>query len=211
MAFDVVDCIADVWFRLGFSSAADMAVSNRWVTIAELYQFADEAVKGLARTTALFLGYDVTIAVVAGTASYALPARHVFTEGAWLIYSGGAIQLLRLTGTGQLFALDATWSVKTGLPTRLSLDAQDVDTCILYPSPVSNSTLAQVLEIYPPDVADGASVLPVSAVLQDAVSYAMLAGALSKESDSARPEVAAHCKERMLMYAAIAAKLWGKA
>jgi len=208
MALDVSACILDVWYRLGFSSADDLA-NETWLTVAELYQFLDDAVKALGRSTGVFLTYDATIAVTPGLPTYALPARHVFTESAWLLYADGHVQLLRLTGVGQLFALDANWPTTLGDPTRLSLDAQDVETCILYPVPLQNATLAQVCETYPADVALGGAALALNPVLQDMLTYAALAGARSKESDSRDGDMAKHFAARVAMYQAIVESLWG--
>lgn len=209
MPCDVANVVnADVWYRLGFKNQADLVAAN-WLTLAELYQYADDAMKLLARTTSVFLTYDRSINVVAATASYALPTGHIFTEGAWLVYGSGALQLLRLSTVGQLFALDALWEMRTGLATRLSLDAADAVTCVLYPNPTVNSTLNQILQQAPVDVTSGTSVLPLSPVLEIYFSAAMLAGALSKESDSARPEVAAHLQERLKMMDAVIQSLWG--
>lgn len=204
---DTANCIADVWFRLGFLNAADAAVDDRWVTIPELYQFGDDAVKLLARTSSLFLTYDASVAITGGTSTYATPASHIFTEGAWL--SGPPVQLLRLSTVGQLFALDANWPAAAGIPSRLSLDAAGVGFEVLYPSPLAAGTLAGILEICPPTVTSAASTIPVSSIFQDYFSYAMLAGALGKESDSARPEIAAHAKERLALYGAVIEHLFG--
>jgi len=206
---DVLNSVNDVWFRLGFQNYEDMAVDDRWVTLSELWQFADDVVKALSRSTGVFMTYDASIAVIAGQPSYALPASHVYTEGAWLLYAGMPLRLLRLSGVGQLFALDANWGTTVGDPTRLSLDAQDVETCILYPSPIGNATLAQIMEACPITVGPGSSALPLSPVLGDMFSYACLAGARSKESDSRDGEMAAHFAERVSMYRQIVEKLWG--
>ena len=208
MSFDVANCLSDVWFRLGFSSQSDMTAAGSWVTSAELYQWADDALKALARTTSVFLTYDTSVAVRGGTASYALPARHVFTESAWLIYPT-RVQLMRFSGSQELFALDANWPVIQGPPKRLSLDAGSVSTMIFYPLPTTSATLAMVLEVYPPDVTAGSSTVAASPIFQDYASLACLAGALGKESDYSRREVAAHARKRMDMYAAIARQLWG--
>jgi len=204
---NVID--SDLWYRLGFQSQADLLAAN-WLTVGELYQFADDAVKAIARATSLFLTFDDSIAVSAGTAAYALPAGHIFTEGAWLVYASGGIQLLRLTTVGQLFALDAVWGTKTGAPVRLSLDARDAVSCVLYPSPTANATLAQIMQQTPADVAEGATALPLSPVMEIYFSSAILAAALSKESDSARPEVAAHLVERLGLIDAVIQSLWGE-
>lgn len=209
MSLDVANVVnADVWFRLGFLSQADLVAAS-WLTLAELYQYADDAAQFLARTTSLFLTDDASIVVIAGTAAYALPTGQIYTESAWLLYGSGALQLLRPSTVGQLFALDALWAARTGPPTRLSLDAANATTGTLYPNPTANSTLNQILEQAPDTVASGASVLPLSPALEIYFSDAAVAGALSKESDSARPEVAAHLQERLKMMDAVIQSLWG--
>jgi hypothetical protein len=209
VALDVANCIPDTWFRLGFSNLADMSAANTWIQTSELYQWADDFMKALGRTTAVFLTYDASVNVTPGTAAYFLPAGHVFTEGAWLVYLWSGVQALRLTTTQELYALDATWPATQGSPERLSLDAGDVLTCVLYPNPVSKSVLWLILELLPAPVVLGASVLPCSPILTDAFTYAMIAGALSKESDNAKPEVAAHAANKLRLYAEVAKKLWG--
>jgi hypothetical protein len=205
---DAANCIADLWFRLGFLSPDDMAIDDRWVTIAELYQFADDVVKGLASRLGLFMVYDASIAIVNGTGLYTMPAGHIFTVMAWSVISG-TLQILRLTTSGQLFALDATWPATSGTPTRISFDAGGVGTGTLYPAPTANGTLAQILQQFPAAVVAGSSSIPVSPVLQGYFSYALLAAARSKESDQAMPEIAAHAKARMANYEKVFEHLYG--
>jgi hypothetical protein len=209
MSCDVANLVnADVWYRLGFLSQADLAAAD-WLTLDELYQFCDDAAQCLARNTSLYLTYDDSIDVVAGTPTYALPTGSIYIEGGWLVYAGGALQLLRLTSTGQLFALDAVWGTKTGPPKRLSLDAADARTATLYPNPTANSTLNLILEQAPAAVTAANTALPLSPVLELYFSDAIVAGALGKESDNARPEVAAHLVQRQQMLDAVIQSLWG--
>ena len=186
-----------------------MTAANSWLITSELYQWADDAFKALARTSSVFLAYDASVNVTPGDATYALPTRHIFTESAWLIYASGRVQFLRPVGAQELFALDARWPVKQGPPKRISLDAGNVQTAVLYPSPTLAATFAQVLEVYPPDIVSGASTVAASPIWQDAICYAIIGGALSRESDSARREVAAHAQKRFSTYVEIARKLWG--
>lgn len=206
---DVANCLADLWFRLGFLNALDMNRDDRWVTLAELYQFGDDRAKLLARTSSLFLTYDASINVVAATAAYNLPAAHVFTLSAWLVNTGGLLQMLRLSSVGQLFGLDGNWPATTGSPSRLSLDEAAVGTATLYPIPIANATLAQILDEYPATVVAGSSSVPVSPILQDYFTDALLAAARGKESDSAMPEIAAHMAERLKLYEQLIEHLWG--
>ena len=206
---DVTNCINELWFRLGFLNADDMARDDRWVTLNELYQFADDAAKALARSTSLFLVYDASIDVTAAGATYALPPGWVWSESAWLVYAAGPVQLLRLSTVGQIFALDAQWSAAAGNPLRLSLDAAGVGNGAIYPAPVAGATLAGVLGVCPPTVTASSSALPLSPVLQDYFTSLMLGGARGKESDSQMADVADHCQERAKLYEATIAHLWG--
>jgi hypothetical protein len=209
MACDVANSIADVWFRLGFLSAAELATNALWLTTTELYQFGDDACKRLSHSAGVFFVVDTSINVVAGTASYALPAAHVFTVMAWMVYAGQPVLVLRMTSVGALFALDANWATTIGDARRISLDAAPVGNATLYPIPIAAGTLAQVCQIFTA-VANGSSTVPLCQLMQDYFSYALLAAALGKESDFAKPEVAMHCGERMKLYEAVAAHLWGK-
>jgi hypothetical protein len=208
MACDVANSITDVWFRLGFLSAAELATNALWLTATELYQFGDDAGKRLAYTAGVFLVVDASINVVSSTPLYALPASHVFTVIAWIVYSGQPLQMLRMSSVGQLFALDGNWAATNGLPLRASLDAGGVGSVTLYPNPTVNGTLSQICQEFPA-IASGSSSVPVSPVMQDYFSYALLSGSLGKESDFAKPEVAGHAHERMKLYEAIAEHLWG--
>jgi hypothetical protein len=195
-------CIADVWYRLGFQNSIEAAAAGAWVTTSELYYFADEAVKRLARTTALFLDYDDSIAVVAGTAIYPQAASQVYTESAWLI--GG--QQLRITPVAALFALDQAYSLTFGPPARISFDAAGADFAVLYPTPTGIGTLCQILQARP---GDGVPTLNVSLVLQDYFTNAMLLRARAKESDNAMPEVSDHLMQRLKMYEELFQQYWG--
>jgi hypothetical protein len=116
-ALDTLASFNDVWYRLGFLGANEIA-STSWATEAELFQFADEAAKKIAYASGVFMLVDTSITVVAATAVYAEPASHVFTVAATIILAGGALQLLRPTPVRDLWALDATWSTTTGNATR---------------------------------------------------------------------------------------------
>ncbi len=211
---DVSKSLADVAYRLGFASLSDLiSDAEAYTNVAELYQFADDAAKKIAYESGVFQNWDTSIAVTVGNAVYSLPANHVFTVLAALINGvSGAPQLLRLTPVRNLWALDANWSATTGAPVRASLDAGSVGTITLYPKPAAGSagTLAQVCQEFPtPPIGSGFTLVPLSVVLQDFFSYAMLAGARGKESEGAMPEMAAHFQSRCDLYEQIIQHLWG--
>ena len=196
-------CIADVWYRLGFQNAAEAAAAGAWVTTSELYYWADEAVKRLTRTTALFLTYDDSVVIAGATSMYPQPASQVYTESAWIV--GG--QQLRITPVAVLFALDQAYSDTFGTPTRISFDAAAAGFLILYPTPNTAGTLGQIMQARP---GDGVPTLNLSTVLQDYFSNAMLLRARAKESDNAMNEVSTHLLERQKMYETVFEHLWGK-
>ena len=201
---DVADCVADLAFRLNFKDGTDLAAAGNWVTVTELYEWADEAVQQLAADAALFVTYDTSITVSSGTALYNLPASHVFLLGAWLAGTG-----LRLTPVRELEALDGTWSATSGAATRCSVDAGKVGTITLYPKPTAGGTLGLLAQQRPATIDATAHTTQLPGVLQDAITYAMLAGARGKESDAAMLDVAAHAEQRLDLYRQVVRHLYG--
>jgi len=200
---DIENCLLDVLYRLGFQGANDIGPSS-WVTPAELYQFADDAAKKIAYEAGVLITVDSSVTVTAGTATYSLPAAHVFTVAAALGSS-----LLRLTSVRDLWALDAAWQGTAGAAARASLDAGGVGTITLYPNPNAGGTLQQVCQMYAQTVTPGTSALPLATVLQDYFSYRMLEGARSKESEERMEEMGQHFQARAEMYEQIMEQYWG--
>jgi hypothetical protein len=201
---NAANCVADVWYRLGFLSQADIDASGTWVASSELYQWADEAAQKIAYASGVFITLDGSITVTPGSGVYALPAAHVFTLQAFL--TAGT---LRVTPVRELEALDATWTATTGIPTRCSMDAGSVGTVTLYPNPTAADTLTQICEEYPPTIASGSSTVALPTPLQDYLSYAMLAGARGKESDAFDQAMSEHFSERVALYEQIVEHLYG--
>jgi hypothetical protein len=201
---DVAHSLADVIWRLGFLNSTDLDAAGTWVTSTELYQFADEAAQLLAYQSGAFVTLDTTVTAVSGTSTYALPASNVFTLAAWL----NGVNL-RITPVRALEALDATWPATSGPSTRASFDAASVGSAVLYPNPTVGGTLTQIAAETPPTIALSTSTVALPSVFQDAFSYAMLAGAKSKESDATDEAIAEHYAGRVALYRAIAAFLFG--
>jgi hypothetical protein len=204
VSLDTANSVSDVLYRLGFQSAGDIAAAGAYVSVAELYQWADEAAKRLAYESGVFLTFDVSITVTSGTAVWTLPAAHVYTVMVWLV-----AKLLRISTVGELFALDGVWPVTSAPSERASFDASGVGTVTLYPNPTVGGTLGQVCQLFPGTIALGGSTVALPTVLQDYFSYAMLAGARGKESDAAMPEMAGHFEERMALYEKVIQHLYG--
>lgn len=199
--------LPDLIYRLGFTGEGEVT-STAWVTMTELYQWADEAAQRLARDTGAFLAWDTSINTGAETAVYALPSYHVYTLAAWF----SAVPL-RITRVQDLFALDgnamSTECQPGSAPTRVSYDAGSVGTATLYPIPGTNGTLKQIMEEVPPTVAAATPTVPLCAIAQDYFLYAMLAGARGKESEGAMPEMLPHFQKRLALLEQLFEHLWG--
>ena len=207
---DTALSVSDVAYRLGFTGAAELLAGVAWVKPAELYQFADDATKKIAYRSSLFISFDTSVAVVADSGVYDLPASHIFTLYALFEDLDGNVSPLRLTTVRDLWALDSIWSTSTAAaPTRCSLDAGSVGTITLYPVPTQPGTLEQICQEHPADVTQAASTVNVPTPLVDYYSYVMLAGARAKESDYRMSEMAEHFKARVDMYEQVFEHLWG--
>jgi len=177
---DLQYAIPDVAYRLGFQNLDDLNAANSWVSLAELYQWADRAAKHLAYQVGVFVVFDDSIDVDAGTASYALPATHVFTLAAALVDDEGIPQMLRLTAVRDLWALDATWSQSSRPATRCSMDAAEWERWCCTRTPRLGGTLSQVCQEFPRPISTGGPLSALPTVLQDYFAYAMLAGARAR-------------------------------
>lgn len=199
--------LADCLYRLGFQSASDLNTAP-WLTATELQQWSDRAAQNLAVHTGVFLTFDTSVPITPGIAQYALPTGHTYTVMAAL---GQANRVLRITPAVELWALDSNWQaascdpVAVPNPSRCSLDAGALGTATLYPVPVSNDTLAQVLQQVPAQTVT----LPLPQVLQSYFSDSMVLGARRKESDHRLPEIADHLEQRLKLMDAILIHLYG--
>lgn len=202
----------DAIFRLGYQTYSDAQASGAYATDAELFQFADDAAKLLAYRVGVLMSLDSSVTITAGVSVYNLQGNHVFTVYAWvapLPNVGGSVQLLRATPVNNLFALDDTWASSSGEATRYSLDAGSVGTITLYPTPVNSGILNQICQEYPATVSYSNLFIDLPYVLQDYLTYSILAAARGKESDQAMPEMAAHFKERTKLYEQVCESLYG--
>ncbi len=215
MSLDIANSVADVIYRLGFADHTALAASN-WISDAQLYQFADDAMRKLAAEKVLFVSWNgeagTPITLANATAQYTLQSGHVFTIMATAITSGGVASNLRITQVKELWALDGLWPTTAGPPKRVSLDAGPVGTITIYPvAAVADGTLNQIMQGQPSTVQSGTSTVQLPTVLQDYFTYAALAGARGKESDNSMGEMAEFFKGMMGLYEQVMSHLWGPA
>ena len=202
VGINVGDVLQRLLPALGCYRMADL---THW-TEEELYEYADEAVKRLARGVGMFTERDATTTVVGGTATYPTPTRHLSTIHASL---GGAN--LQPAKVRELEALDATWQDTSGTPDRYVPDFQGTEQVRLYKKPAAGGTLVFLLYQYPAEVAQGSPTLTAPSPLEDYLTWAILAQARAKEGDAAMPEVAEHAAQRVKQFDQLCAAQWGVA
>jgi len=201
VGINVGDVIQRLLPSLNVYRIADL---THW-TEEELYEYADEAVKQLARTLGLFVERS-PVTVSGGTALYSAPSRHLDTIHASL---GGAN--LRPAKVRELEALDATWQGSSGTVDRYVPDFQGTEKIRLYKTPAAGGTLAVIYHQYPAEVSQASPTLTAPSVFEDYLHWAILAQARAKEGDAAMPEVAKHAAERQSQFKELIADMWGTA
>jgi hypothetical protein len=203
VSFDVANVITNVTPMLGFSSLTDLEASD-WLQLVELYQWADEKVKRAAHAIGLFVETDTSTTTTAAQGTYNCPTGFIDMLA---LYAADA--RLRPSTARELMALDGTWPMTSGTPTRYSMDAGAPGTYVLYPFPVSAIAMLAVFLSYPAQIAQGSSVLAAPLPLQDWIGIAMVAEARRKESEAAMPEVAEHLDEVAALYEKAMLRYWG--
>lgn len=192
--------IADILPALGATSLGDLT----WASDAELFQWADEAVKRLSHRCGVFVERDTSTSVVALTSQYPVPTGHIDTIHVTL---GGLS--LRPSTVADLEALDGTWAVTQGAVKRFSMDADGTGFITLYQVPTTTGTLAWIFHQFPADVTTNAPAVDVPSPMGDYLAYGMLGDARRKESEAAMPEVAEHCDRMMALMEQVATAYWG--
>lgn len=144
-----------------------------------------------------------TVAAVAGTAAYALPARHIATIAAAL--DGSA---LRPATCAELSAENDTWESASGTPVRYVPDMEGREKFGLYPAPDAAGTVSLIHTQSPSAVDTQSPTVNAPAVMADYLAWAMLSQARGKESDAHMADVAAHAAERARMFEQVFAEYW---
>jgi hypothetical protein len=197
---DIANVIYDILPALGATSLGDLD----WCTETELFQWADEAAKRLARTAGVWVEIDSSTAVMPSTSNYSAPVDHIDT-----IHVHLGTTVLRETSVRELLALDGSWQTSPGAVTRYSMDAGDPGTITIYQIPTAAGTLTVIYHQYPAQIEAGASLIAVASPIQDYFGYSMLAEARRKESDASMPEMADHFDQRVALYEQVIEHLWG--
>lgn len=175
-------------------------------TEAELYEFCDEAAKRLARTVGCFVERDASTTISAGTAGYAVPARHISTIHA----SAGSAGLVAVS-IGELEAFDDDWPNTEATPTPERYTHTTTEQVTLYPKPDTGTStpLALVFHRYPADISADSAILTAPACLREYFHFSVLAAARGRESKGAMPEVAAFFGQLVDLYEEAISAYWG--
>jgi hypothetical protein len=203
VGINLQEVIGDLLPHLNAETIADLV----WWSKDDFYNWANEGAKALASRVGLFVERDASISTVSGTASYALPARHLSTIHASI---GSGLTPLKSASAAELDALDTAWETAAGTPERFvhRLGTENIQ---LYKAPDSIETLALVFHQYPAEVSDSSPYLTAPAVLREWFLWWVLAEARRQEGDAGMPEVAAHLDERLGLMEAVMKEYWGSA
>ncbi len=177
----------------------------------ELIAFVDEYLKRLGRICGVFIARSTAFTIVAGTATYSLPTRHISTiRATWVGAS------LTPSSTDELELLDSDYLTTQGTPLYWYQDKIGIGKIGLYPVPNAAmallvTPLAVLYHEYPADVdaAEVNMVLPMPTPVMEVVQAKMLAEAFGKESDGAIPEVAQHLTKRLDMMEQLLTEYYG--
>lgn len=209
VGIDLRDCFESIYPTLNAQGAGDLV----WWYDAEIYAWLDEAAKRLARNTGSFIERDTSIALVAGTPTYDLPARHIST-----VHVSAGNRLMTPTNAQELEALDAVFldsheSAASPLPRKYLHDADGLDKIRVYRKPGAGVTgqLGLVMHRFPASVAQGSSVVALPQPFREYFTFFVLGEARSKESKGAMPEVGAWFRELAGMVEQVAMDYYGSA
>lgn len=197
MAVNVATLLTSLLPALNAAALTDAELSF-WTT-AELYEFADEAAKWLARNAGVFVAVDSSFQA---ERSVDLTDFHIST-----IFAAVDGAALREANVRELEALDATWESTQGLPKRYTMTG--ARTLKIYPDPMSEGALELIEHRLPADITSLNATLAAPAAIAGFLAIAILGAARSKEGDASMPEIAAHCTERTNLYAGVLTALYG--
>ncbi len=198
MSVDLLDLLPEVYPALGSADGSDLVF---WTTGA-LSRFAYDAGDSLARRVP-FMALRTTLSVVAGTAEYSLPARHVGT-----IHVSVAGYSLRPTSVEELDALDDDWRTYEDYSERYIEGLGGEKKVRLHPKPIVTATGHIAYTEHP---SDDSTTLAVPHALKEYFRLAIIAGARGSGDKGSMPEVAAWCTRVMGLMEQVAAGYWSAA
>jgi len=153
-------------------------------TEAELYAYADEGLKRLARQAQAF-PVTGSVSVTAGTRVYTLPSRTVSVAG--VAFNSAE---LKPAGAAHLEARSATWESDSGTPSHYTLDLVGLKQVALWPVPDAGGTLNVVVQEYPAPVTSSSPTVTAPGFVEDWIYFTALADARRKEGEGQMQDIA---------------------
>jgi hypothetical protein len=195
---DASSVIADLAPALNAATTSDLAF---WTT-TELYGYADENLKRLARQAGVFA--ERTQTSPGAVSSFSLGSRDIaILQAAW----NGVVILP--TTLRDLDALDTLWADAAAATPRRYLADAGLAQRRLYPPAASGSTLDLITFQSPADVTSGAPQCAAPPLLQDWLYFVLLAEARGRNGEGAMPDVAAQARQFAALLETAARHYWG--
>lgn len=202
--YNLAGVLSQIYPQLNASGQNDLIF---W-TVAELYQWLDEAAQRLARTCDVFVVRDQSLVSVVNQASYPLPPAQIATIQVDL---GGMV--LRPASAHELEALDALWTqAAPGIPRKFVQDTAGLEQITLYPPPGGPSqglTLGLVMYVFPNQISASNPFVGITGALQEYFAFSVLGEARAKETKAAMPEVAQWFRGLVSMMEQAITGYWG--
>lgn len=172
----------------------------------DLIEWIDQAAKRLARAAMMFAERTASTTTTPGTATYALPSRHLAT-----IHVSYGTAPLRPATMLELEARDPAFEATAGAPDHWYEQNLGVATIGLTPVPTATASLPIIMSAAPQDVDTGKSntLLEAPDPVKGYLTFSVLAAAYGRESETEQPDLAKHAAARVSMYEQIFTKYYG--
>jgi hypothetical protein len=200
MSVDVSELVEELFPALNATAAADLLF---W-TETELYQWADEAVKRLARKAAVFVERTQDTDAPANSAHNLDERDLAVIECGW---NGAALSPATVR---ELEALDENWEeADAGTPAKYATDFLGLGQVRLYPPPSAAGVLDLITLQVPEEITSAAAELRAPEPVKEILRLRMLQEARGREGDGAMPEVAERLGKLADVLELVAVRIWG--
>ncbi len=189
---------------------SDTIPNLTWWTKAELIQWADEALKRVAKKFALFVNRDASQVTASGGGSFNKASRLLAT-----LHVAIGSRPLVASSTDELYAGDESYLTTQADPELAWFDDKLSTTTGYAPltTPAgAGRTIRALYTEFPTELDTGEvnTTIPGGLFFGDYIQTAIRAEANSKESDAALPEVAHHDREMMALYESLFSYYYGE-
>jgi len=174
-----VDFSTEIPWLCASLNCPSVAELDTW-TQDELYTYAEEALRAVARKFILFAGYNTATTLTIGQAVYGLPSDHVAT-----IYLAAAGAMLAPSNVAEMEALDDSWTTAANAtPARWVGNAADMTVAGIYPPPAAPCPLTLVYQAECPDLSVASPVVAMPTIMGDYLALRVLEQARMRQGDA---------------------------